>query len=490
MPIQKRHNLNQTDRTVTVCRFIGWKPDTSRRIYDASRQQAAAHNRAVEHLLDQPETPLRKSSKQGAAGLQGLWLDWRAEGSGLDEILQAIWRPGVALAKTRVDAWEGKNAEDAAAVLQAGTADENNKKASRTGERRIDPKSLFIRRKLRDRRCANRLVIHEGVRLMDPNHLRVPGVGVVALREPLPADFRATSATLVERTPAARRQNQKRRPEDRGWKIHVQTRVPAPLKDLPDEPATVGIDHGVVHALTTNSNRTGNEHLEYSTPEATTKRRFDALDRRKKRAKRGSRRRLWLQRRQNRMRRRTLNRRDHQRRWWANRIAREHDLVGIELLQNANMRRSARGTNENPGTNVRAKSGLNRRLAASTPGRQTTELVAACVRAGTRYRLVPAAGTSITCSLCGHRDRKNRETQAAFRCRSRNQESNADVNAASNMRLFAEAYTWVGVSRPWTVAAVQSAEARRRKARRAKGVRKTAGSSTVPETAAPSPGNR
>ena len=210
---------------MTVCRFIGWKPDTSRRIYDASRQQAAAHNRAVEHLLDQPETPLRKSSKQGAAGLQGLWLDWRAEGSGLDEILQAICRPGVALAKTRVDAWEGKNAEDAAAVLQAGTADENNKKASRTGERRIDPKSLFIRRKLRDRRCANRLVIHEGVRLMDPNHLRVPGVGVVALREPLPADFRATSATLVERTPAARRQNQKLRPEDRGWKIHVQTRV-------------------------------------------------------------------------------------------------------------------------------------------------------------------------------------------------------------------------------------------------------------------------
>ena len=348
MPIQKRHNLNQTDRTVTVCRFIGWKPDTSRRIYDASRQQAAAHNRAVEHLLDQPETPLRKSSKQGAAGLQGLWLDWRAEGSGLDEILQAIWRPGVALAKTRVDAWEGKNAEDAAAVLQAGTADENNKKASRTGERRIDPKSLFIRRKLRDRRCANRLVIHEGVRLMDPNHLRVPGVGVVALREPLPADFRATSATLVERTPAARRQNQKRRPEDRGWKIHVQTRVPAPLKDLPDEPATVGIDHGVVHALTTNSNRTGNEHLEYSTPEATTNRRFDALDRRKKRAKRGSRRRLWLQRRQNRMRRRTLNRRDHQRRWWANRIAREHDLVGIELLQNANMRRSAMRNQREP----------------------------------------------------------------------------------------------------------------------------------------------
>ena len=237
-------------------------------------------------------------------------------------------------------------------------------------------------------------------------------------------------------------------------------------------------------------NRTGDEHLHYSTPEATTTRRFDAIERRKKRAKRGSRRSLWLQRHQNRMRQRTLNRRDQQRRCWANRIARDHDLVGIELLQNANMRRSARGTNEQPGNNVRAKSGLNRKLAASTPGRQTAGLVNACVRAGTRYRLVPAAGTSITCSLCGHRDRKNRETQAAFRCRSCKQESNADVNAASNMRLFAEAYTWAGISRSWTVEAVRSAEARRRKARRAKWVRKTAGSSTTPETAAPSPGNR
>ena len=190
------------------------------------------------------------------------------------------------------------------------------------------------------------------------------------------------------------------------------------------------------------------------------------------------------------MRRRALNQRDHQRQCWAKRIAREHDLVGIELLQNANMQRSARVTNEQPGTNVRAKSGLNRKLAAGTPGRQTAELISACVRSGTRYRLVPAAGTSITCSLCGHRDRKNRETQAAFRCRSCNHESNADVNAASNVRLFAEAYTGVGVSRSWTVEAVRSAEARRRKARRAKGVSKTTGCSTTPETDAASPGNR
>ena len=56
MPRQTRENLDQTDRTVTVCRFIGWKPESSRRIYDASRQQAAAHNRAVENLIGQATT--------------------------------------------------------------------------------------------------------------------------------------------------------------------------------------------------------------------------------------------------------------------------------------------------------------------------------------------------------------------------------------------------------------------------------------------------
>ena len=109
--------------------------------------------------------------------------------------------------------------------------------------------------------------------------------------------------------------------------------------------------------------------------------------------------------------------RAHQRRVRANRIARSNDLEGSESLQNANRPRSARGDNEQPGRNGAAKSGLNRSLAESSPGYQTTEQMAACVRHGTRYRLVPAAGTSITCGQCGHRDRKNHETQAVFRCR-------------------------------------------------------------------------
>lgn len=154
---------------------------------------------------------------------------------------------------------------------------------------------------------------------------------------------------------------------------------------------------------------------------------------------------------------------------WANEIALTHDLVGIEDLQNANLRRSAQGNNETPGRNVVQKRGLNRKLAESSPGLQTTEQIRACIRNGTRYRLVPAAGTRMTCAVCGHKAPENRETQAVFRCRKCGHERNADVNACDGIRAQAEAYTRVGVSRPWAMELIaERAEAARRKAKRAR----------------------
>src|SRR5262249_4254234 len=44
------------------------------------------------------------------------------------------------------------------------------------------------------------------------------------------------------------------------------------------------------------------------------------------------------------------------------RLTRCYALIGIEDLTVANMTRSAKGTAENPGTNVRAKAGLNREM--------------------------------------------------------------------------------------------------------------------------------
>ncbi|WP_263008768.1 transposase [Nonomuraea phyllanthi] len=43
------------------------------------------------------------------------------------------------------------------------------------------------------------------------------------------------------------------------------------------------------------------------------------------------------------------------------------------------------------------------------------------------------AGTSRTCSRCGHCAKENRTTQAAFRCTACGHAAHADVNAAINI---------------------------------------------------------
>ena len=74
---------------------------SSQTIWNACRQQAAAYNRAVEDLIDRPEEPLRRSPRRGRVGLQGRWLNWRAEDEGL---AQAFWRGGVSQAHSKLEA--------------------------------------------------------------------------------------------------------------------------------------------------------------------------------------------------------------------------------------------------------------------------------------------------------------------------------------------------------------------------------------------------
>ena len=76
---------------------------------------------------------------------------------------------------------EAKNADDAAAGLQASTADEKSKNASRAGKRRIDPKSLFISRKRRDRQCASG---RRAARLTGPGRSRRPAATTAAAATP------------------------------------------------------------------------------------------------------------------------------------------------------------------------------------------------------------------------------------------------------------------------------------------------------------------
>ena len=119
-------------------------------------------------------------------------------------------------------------------------------------------------------------------------------------------------------------------------------------------------------------------------------------------------------------------------------IASEYDVAYVENLGIDNMTKSAKGTKEKPGTNVKAKSGLNRKILASAWG--TLEL---CLDYKMEVRRVPPAYTSQTCHSCGHVDKKNRNG-TDFKCTACGHTDDADVNAALNILAFGNGATGRG----------------------------------------------
>ncbi|UXY28552.1 RNA-guided endonuclease InsQ/TnpB family protein [Streptomyces sp. HUAS TT20] len=111
-------------------------------------------------------------------------------------------------------------------------------------------------------------------------------------------------------------------------------------------------------------------------------------------------------------------------------LARTYDVIRFEKLNITNMAASAKGTVDQPGTNVRAKAGLNRAILAQGWGllRQRTEH-----KAPGRVEDVPAPFTSLRCSACGWIEKKSRKSQADFVCVSCGFTCNADENAANNV---------------------------------------------------------
>ncbi len=114
-------------------------------------------------------------------------------------------------------------------------------------------------------------------------------------------------------------------------------------------------------------------------------------------------------------------------------LVKRFDKVAIEDLSVKAMTQSAKGTVEEPGTDVKKKSRYNRALLNVAPYRFRTQLGYKSSRYGAQVALVPPKDTSITCSECGHIEEDNRKTQARFVCQSCGYTKNADVNAAINI---------------------------------------------------------
>jgi putative transposase len=111
-------------------------------------------------------------------------------------------------------------------------------------------------------------------------------------------------------------------------------------------------------------------------------------------------------------------------------LVRECDVIALEDLRIANMVRSASGTLEKPGTNVAAKSGLNRSILDAGWGQFTSILIGKAEEAGRRIVLVDPRHTSINCHQC--RARCTRPRQETVICPEHGA-IDADVNGAINI---------------------------------------------------------
>ena len=428
-----RHKMTAPERTVTMRLHVPWDAESSERLYRACRTQDACWNLALDFLIDRPTEPLRKSKRLGVKGLQGRWLEWRQQHSWGKAVPQVIWRGGVLRAKEQIERWEQVNEVHAKACMKA--IDEEREIARRIQRRYPDPAKLYRRRKDRDRQRRNTCLVTEGVKAIDAHTVHIPGVGEVQVRETLPEDIRLRSCTIVERTTEdrARRCGRHMKGRERTFEVHVQVRVPVGTGEGLERLEAVGIDHGIVHPVTT-YDTLGNIHHYWhrETELAALDGRVKKIQRTLRNCRRGSREWRKRQRLVKRLRGRAAAIRSHDRRQWAVGLAKGYETVCCERMDVRQLIRSNRGTHEKHGDLVNVQRELSRRLANAAPGEQRAELKSACERHGAKYIETPARNSSDFCPECGHCSPENRKTQARFRCQECGHTDNADANAARN----------------------------------------------------------
>lgn len=112
-------------------------------------------------------------------------------------------------------------------------------------------------------------------------------------------------------------------------------------------------------------------------------------------------------------------------------LVRKHGLIAVEALKIDNMTRSAKGTKESPGSNVKAKAGLNREILSQNWSLLRSQLRYKAEWAGREYVEVNPAYTSQDCSRCGARHDPG--SSEVYRCPTCGFEVDRDLNAAINI---------------------------------------------------------
>ncbi len=114
-------------------------------------------------------------------------------------------------------------------------------------------------------------------------------------------------------------------------------------------------------------------------------------------------------------------------------LSKKHAIIAVEDLKISNMSKSASGTIEFPGKNVKAKSGLNKSILDQGFAEFKRQLGYKLSWNGGVLIPVNPQYTSQKCNVCGHTEKQNRKTQSEFVCIKCHHQENADLNAAKNI---------------------------------------------------------
>ena len=246
--------------------------------------------------------------------------------------------------------------------------------------------------------------------------LYLQGVGMVKVKwhRSIPEGAEVKTATVVR--------------HGKRWEVCFSVEMPA--LDAPTrEVAEVGIDLGVVAFAATSDG----ERISGPRAGRRASRRVRRHQRTVSRRKRGSNRRRKAASVLARTREREGEaRRDHRHKL-ARELVRRYTFIAVEDLAIRDMTRSAKGTVEALGRNVRQKAGLNRSQLDQAWGAFLLTLQSKAEEAATVVVKVDPRNTSRTCSECGLVDARSRRSQAEFVCVACGHSANADVNAARNI---------------------------------------------------------
>ena len=205
--------------------------------------------------------------------------------------------------------------------------------------------------------------------------------------------------------------------------------VPVDHPDVcpPAESGAVGVDRNVGQA--TDSTGALHEIPDTTVEDAKIKR----YQRRMARQQKGSNRRRGTGGKLRKLQRRKARCRDTATHQISRKIADTAHTVVLEDLNTKAMTKSAKGTVEKPGRNVKQKAGLNRAILASGWGQLERKLE---YKAGQVVHVDPAY-TSQACSQCRRTAKSNRPSQAVFACGACGFRAHADHNAAINILVRA-----------------------------------------------------